>query len=125
MKLLSLLLLLTCIGCQQVQTTYPSQKIEHIVLVWLKDSSKQNKERVMKASKILFEIKELKAMTMGQPVPSNRTIVDDTFDIGYVMTFDNEKAMNDYLIHPIHVKLVNEVLKPSMKKVLVYDIDTK
>lgn len=131
MNKLNLLLLLTFLlflntGCQQFQvSTSPEHKLQHIVLVWLKDPSPQNREKVMTRSKSLFDIEELLAMDMGVTIKSDRSIVDDSFDIGYVMTFKDQAAMERYLVHPVHVKLVNEVLKPSMSRVQVYDILTR
>lgn len=121
-RFFTLLFLLVLTGCQQVQLSDSQPKLQHIVLVWLKDSSKENRERVMSLSKSLFQIEELKAMDMGVSIKSERPIVDDSYDIGYVMTFEDAAAMERYLVHPVHVKLVKEVLKPSMSKVQVYDL---
>ena len=121
-RLLILFTFLSFIGCQQLQKTSTQPKLQHIVLVWLKDSSQANRQKVMTLSKSLFKINELQAMDMGISIKSDRSIVDDSYDIGYVMTFKDQAAMERYLVHPVHVKLVNEVLKPSMSKVQVYDI---
>jgi hypothetical protein len=121
-RLFICILFLAFTGCHQVDEHASQSKLQHIVLVWLKDSSLENKQLVMQKSKSLFEIEELLSMDMGVTLKSNRSIVDDSYDIGYIMTFNDKAAMERYLIHPVHVKLVNEVLKPSMSKVQVYDI---
>jgi hypothetical protein len=50
--------------------------------------------------------------------------VDDSFDVGLVMRFANQADLSAYEKHPMHVKAVNEVLKPLAAKLLVYDVIT-
>ena len=122
-RLSLLVLLFVFTGCNQIQTHRENRDVQHVVFIWLKDSSVENRQRIMKSSAALYEIQELETMSMGPALPSDRDIVDDSFDIGYVMTFKDKEAMERYLVHPIHKKLVEEVLKPALKKLVVYDID--
>lgn len=97
-------------------------QVEHVVMVWLKHAG-DAKER----TKLVEEARKLKAIpgvlsvSGGTPIPSKRPIVDASFDVGFVIRFENAAAMNSYLTHPIHVKLTNEVLKPASRKVVVHD----
>ena len=57
----------------------------------------------------------------GIVVRSSRVIVDDTFDVGIIMKFASAEDLENYLIHPLHVKIANEVIKPLANRIVVYD----
>jgi hypothetical protein len=105
-------------------TAWPQTKgINHIVLCWLNQPGNQTDiEAVMKASIELKGILEVDSIVVGQPVPSNRKIVDDSFDVGLVINFNNQKNLDNYLAHPEHVKRAKEILAPKCQRILIYDI---
>jgi len=47
--------------------------------------------------------------------------VDDSFDVGILLTFPDRQTMNAYLTHPDHKQAVKNVLKPLVSKIVVYD----
>jgi hypothetical protein len=47
--------------------------------------------------------------------------VDDTFDVSIIIKFASKDYLKDYLVHPIHIKIANEVIKPLANKITVYD----
>jgi len=114
------LLLVSCTCCQ----TTPKGKVEHIVLVWLKrpGNAADRATLIACARKFQAEIKEIQHLSVGTAVASERPIVDDTFDVGFVMRFASKADMDAYEKHPVHQKAVKETLLPIAKKVQVYDI---
>ena len=58
---------------------------------------------------------------MGKVIESDRTIVDDSFDVGILVTVSDVKRLKEYLDHPIHQKVKQDVLLPLVEKVIVYD----
>ena len=97
--------------------------IKHVVLCWLNEPGDQSDiEAVMKASIKLKGISEVDSLVIGRPVPSDRKIVDDSFDIGLVLNFHSQKDLDIYLDHPEHVRRVKEALAPKCQRILVYDI---
>ncbi len=74
------------------------------------------------ASKQLKVIEQIDSLSVGQALPSERAIVDDSFDIGLVLNFKSELDLQQYLTHPFHVEKVKQTLSPSCKRILVYDI---
>mgnify|MGYP003324878965 CR=1 FL=1 len=58
---------------------------------------------------------------MGKVIKSNRAIVDDSFDVGILVTVSDVKRLQEYLDHPIHQKAKQDVLLPLLEKVIVYD----
>ncbi|MFM2178206.1 MAG: hypothetical protein RL015_2304 [Verrucomicrobiota bacterium] len=99
-------------------------KVEHVVLVWLKkpgDAADRAKV-VAAAKKFQAVIREIQHLSVGQPLPSERPVVDDSFDVGLVMRFANAQDLSTYEKHPVHVQAVKEILQPIAKKLLVYDV---
>lgn len=60
-------------------------------------------------------------MPAGTALKSDRPVVDSTFDLAILITFDSEKALQDYLDHPDHKVAVKDTLQPLVKRILVYD----
>ena len=57
----------------------------------------------------------------GGPIMSERSIVDDSFDVGIIVEVRDEKGLQEYIDHPIHLKAKKEILLPLVERVLVYD----
>jgi hypothetical protein len=58
---------------------------------------------------------------VGKVIESNRSIVDDSFDVGILVVVLDAKRLQEYLDHPIHQNAKRDVLLPLVEKVLVYD----
>ena len=98
------------------------EPVYHIVLIWLKTYRNEMRiNKIINASKELKNIPGVLEVTTGKVLRSSRVIVDDTFDVSVIIKFASKDYLNDYLVHPIHVKLANEVLKPLANKIIVYD----
>ena len=98
------------------------EQVVHVVLVWLKESgNEQHIDQIIDATKALKEIPEIKQLRVGKSIPSNRKIVDDSFDVGLYMTFLTVEDMQSYLQHPKHKQAVKTVIKPLASKLLVFD----
>lgn len=98
--------------------------IEHVVLAWLKKpGNKDDQARVIAAAKSLkADIKEVKTLAVGRALPSDREVVDDSFDVALVMRFDTPADLASYEKNPVHVKAVTDILKPLTAKIVVHDI---
>ena len=53
--------------------------------------------------------------------PSERQIVDDSFDVAICLTFASTRDMNAYIEHPRHKAAVKDVLLPIVERIVVYD----
>ena len=104
-----------------------SGKVEHIVLAWLKKpGNAADRAKLIAAAKSLkAQIKEVKSLDAGLAVPSTRPVVDSSFDVGLVMSFDSRADLDSYEKNAVHQKAVAEVLKPLTRKLQVYDIAVK
>lgn len=104
----------------------PEGNINHVVLVWLKEPGHAaHRQRIIEGSRRLRDIPGVMEVTVGAVVPSDRAIVDDSFDVGLVMTFASREAMQAYVDHPAHRRIVKEQFMPVVERILVYDFDTR
>ena len=88
-------------------------------LLYRSDAYRQ--KLIAAAKKLKTEIPEVETVTVGQMLPSKRAVVDSTYDVGFVMRFASQAALDSYEQNPIHQKAVKEQLQPMAKKVQVYD----
>lgn len=97
--------------------------VQHIVLAWLKKPGNEtDRAKIIAAAKDLkARIPEVKSLEVGPVLPSDREVVDDSFDVALVMRFDSKEAMQTYEKSPIHVQAVKDTLKPLTAKIVVYD----
>lgn len=110
-------------GCASTSDTTPVHGIKHVVLVWLKNAGDpQDRSTLIKHSEELRSIDGLVDLQIGTTVPSDRKIVDDSFDVGLVMTFADQKSMDTYIKHPLHQEKVKTYFAPLSHKIVVYDI---
>jgi len=92
------------------------------VICWLKDpSNESNRQKLIEETKKLQSIPGIISVQVGKMLPSDRSIVDSTYDIGIIMSFKDQNAMNDYLKNPLHQQATKEILVPLTSKVVVYD----
>lgn len=97
--------------------------IRHVVLCWLvQPGDATQAQKLIDTSLELGAIPGVDAIVAGTALPSDRAIVDDSFDVGVVMEFRDAAALNAYLGHPEHLRRVKNVLEPLCGRVQVYDI---
>lgn len=123
----ALSLLASCTSCPVGHKTTAKGKVEHVVLLWLKNpgNAADRAAVIGAAKKFQAEIKEIQHLSVGTPLASERPVVDDSFDVGLVIRFANAADLAAYEKHPVHVKAVTDTLKPRAKKLLVYDVVTE
>ena len=122
-KFISFIVLLCLLASPVIaENKISKDPVYHVVLVWLK--TYRNQERINKiigATKELKNIPGVLEINAGKVLRSSRVIVDDTFDVGIIMKFASAEDLENYLIHPLHVKIANEVIKPLANRIVVYD----
>lgn len=117
--------LLACCSISLVACASPPERptmVEHVVFVWLKD--KGNPDHVaalIDASQSFTVIPGVLAVETGGPLPSDRPVVDATYDLAIRMRFDSAGALQDYATHPLHVEKRDQVLIPLVERIQVYD----
>ena len=126
-SLLVIIFSLCLFACAEKSPDAPdAQRIEHVVLCWLKDHGNEaQRQKVIVESRKFAEIPGVLQVRVGEALPSERAIVDDSFDVGVIMSFGSVADMNRYIAHESHVRIVKEKLMPLLAKIVVYDIIKK
>ena len=58
---------------------------------------------------------------IGKMVPSERSVVDQSYQVALNLTFSDKAAQDAYQVHPLHVDFVEKVFKKVCQRVIVYD----
>lgn len=116
-----LLIILT--GCSQMPiTTHTGGQINHVVLIWLKDAGNpEQRHQIIEATRTLEQLPGIISVHVGAVIPSDRKVVDDSFDIGVHMLFSDHQSMEHYGNHPEHQRILNQIVMPLTERILIYD----
>jgi hypothetical protein len=88
----------------------------------MKDRNDQAaREQLLSAADALRQIPGVGSVAAGKVLPSNRMVVDSSYDVAYVIAFPSKEAMQAYVQRPEHVRLKSEVLDRYVARYLVYD----
>ncbi len=99
-----------------------SGALVHHVFFWLKEPENQaHKNQLVKALNELVKVETIKLSHIGFPAATeNRTVVDHSYSVSFMVIFDGQAGQDAYQIHPLHVKFVEEN-SHLWEKVVVYD----
>ena len=115
--------LILTVGCVSNHQSEREQALSHVVLCWLKEpGNTEHRNQIIEVSKTFTKIPGVLDVRVGKVIESNRSIVDDSFDVGILVVVLDAKRLQEYLDHPIHQNAKRDVLLPLVEKVLVYDI---
>lgn len=96
--------------------------VVHVLVAWLKQPGNADDRRmVIEASNNFKKVPGVLDVYAGPVLPSDRAVVDSTFDVGVVMLFKDEQSLKAYVTHPGHERAVKEVLGPKVERAKVYD----
>jgi len=94
----------------------------HVVLFWTKPDVPEATEKLLAgAEKFLRPCPGVLHFHCGKMAPSHREVVDQSYQVGLNLVFENQAAQDAYQEHPLHVQFVETVFKPNCERVLVYD----
>ena len=100
--------------------------VSHVVIGWLKKpGDKASRRKFIEVTRSFATLPGVIDHKLGVLRPPRREVVDASFDVATVITFRNRAALNAYLEHPRHKKAVSEMLKPLIRKIIVYDVELK
>jgi hypothetical protein len=116
-------IIIATISCNIVKETSRSEApVKHIVILWLNEpGNNEHRNILIDAARKLRNIPGVMSINTGEPLASERAVVDDSFDIAYIFTFENNESMRNYLVHADHKEVVANLIKPLVAKMVVYD----
>jgi len=93
----------------------------HHVYFWLKNSgNKEDKAKLIDGLKKLSKAGTIKNFYIGQPAATRRDVIDSSYDVSWLLFFDNAADQDSYQTDPVHLKFVEEC-SALWTKVTVYD----
>ena len=93
----------------------------HTVYFWLnKDNPELLKEFKEVALPKLATVPSIKNVYWGPPAGTPRDVVDNSYDISWIVTFNNAAEQEAYQVDPMHLEFV-EKYKSLFERVQVYD----
>lgn len=96
----------------------------HVVIFWTNPANpKAAEELIAGAEQYLRAIPGIIHFHVGKMAPSQRPVVDQTYQVALNVVFANKQAQDDYQVHPMHVDFVEKVFKPNCQRVVVYDFE--
>ena len=93
-------------GCRTAPPPTPAPgAVQHVVVIWLNElGSADALRQLVEVSKSFEQIPGVLSVSAGPPLPSDRAVVDDSFDVALVVTLRDRAALAAYLKHPIHLQ---------------------
>jgi hypothetical protein len=94
----------------------------HMVFFWLKDGTPDTVRRQLDndCMEMLKSIPDVRHIWSGRPAMTPRDVVDNSYDVGLCVVFDDQKGHDGYQDHPIHHEFIKKH-KPVWKRVQIYD----
>jgi hypothetical protein len=116
------LLLTSCNLFKESQEESSSERVNHVVFCWLKDSGNNvHRAQIIETSMQFKNIPGVLEVRAGEVIKSDRSIVESTYDVAIFLSFKNKEDLASYIQHKDHQLAVKTVLKPLVSKILVYD----
>ena len=93
----------------------------HSVFFWLKaGTTEEEKLAFEEGMKKLGEAKTIRKYYIGKADPSDRDVVDDSFDYSWIVHFSGAEDEEKYQSDPLHLKFIEDH-NMIWDRVLVYD----
>ena len=94
----------------------------HTVFFWMKDDAPPgaHEQLLADAKELLSAIPEVKHFQAGRPAMTPRDVVDNSYHVGLLTTFNDSAGHDVYQMHPLHLKFI-ERNKANWKRVQIYD----
>ena len=117
------LLALLAVACAARGSRRPDAAVQHVAIFWLKDHGNAEQiARISRISKSFSSIPGVLNVFVGTSLPSDRPIVDDSYDVAVIITFADTRAYHDFVNHPRHSQAVKDVVDTVVGKMRVYNI---
>ena len=113
-------LLVSCATARH--TAAPKGSLHQIGFVWLKEAGNTaDRQKIINAVHDFGrEIPEVRSVAVGKTDGIGGPFSDASYDVSFILTFENDAARLRYNAHPVHQKAAKEVFLPLSRKLLFY-----
>ena len=95
----------------------------HHVFFWLNNpDSASDKAELIAGLETLKTIEGIKMVHIGTPAATNRSVIDSSYSVSWLLVFDDLEAEEVYQVHPVHHAFVAKC-SHLWSKVVVYDAE--
>jgi len=99
-----------------------SGRITHVVIFWLKHPENvADRAALVRASASFRDMPGILSVEIGRALPVRRPGIEQRFDLSVVFTFQNQAALRQFENNPRHTAAVASVLKPLVKRYVVFN----
>ena len=115
-------LVLTGAATDKVSATIKTKEtFVHHVYFWLKNPHNEaDKAKLIEGLEKLAKVPQIKMAHIGIPASTNRSVIDRSYAVSWLLFFENIEDEEIYQKHPIHLKFIEEN-SHLWEKVIVYD----
>jgi hypothetical protein len=93
----------------------------HHVFFWLKEPhSESSKQQLAEGLQKLSAVTTIRSFHIGKPATTDRSVIDTSYSISWLISFDTAADQDNYQSDPIHLNFVKECAH-LWEKVVVYD----
>jgi hypothetical protein len=93
----------------------------HHVYFWLNNTaSTTDLDKLIAGLNKLSAVKTIQQFHIGVPANTNRAVIENTYAVSWLLTFENDADQASYQTDPDHLAFVAEC-SPLWSKVIVYD----
>ena len=93
----------------------------HHVFFWLKEPANEASKKLLIAGlQKLTAISTIKSFHIGVPAGTERSVIDTSYAVSWLIIFDKAADQDSYQVDPVHLNFVKEC-SPLWEKVVVYD----
>ena len=96
-------------------------RFAHVVFFWLKSDDQAEIKKFEKGTRdFLKQVDVIKSVHLGQPAGTPRDVVDNSYSVCLIVTFDSKEDQDLYQEHPAHLKYIED-MKHMWTRVQVFD----
>ena len=96
----------------------------HIVIFWTNPEMPKAADQLLAGmDKYLKPIPGILHSHAGKMVPSQRAVVEQTYQVALNLVFPDKQTLDAYQVHSLHLEFVEKVLKPNVAKLQVFDFE--
>ena len=93
----------------------------HHVFFWLKNTGNiEDRNNLVEGLQKLSKAATIQQFHIGLPADTNRAVIENTYSVSWLLTFENDVDQASYQIDPDHLAFVAEC-SSLWSKVIVYD----
>jgi Stress responsive A/B Barrel Domain len=99
-----------------------SGQVTHVMLFWLnRPGNVDDQNYVLRALRTLSRARGVNDVRVGRPLPVDRPGVEQSFDLGVVITFRDREALEKFERDQRRKPAIDAVLRPLVRRYTVYN----